>query len=223
VVVVTALDDQVTARQSTVGWFAGMSAQTEPQETRDDTPTFRYTAALAQDSELRWQDWWDEHGTFETPNPAGSLSDPELAAERGEKLFLDRAWSAVLDAMSPQLAAVGPVVSGGRSAGARVACRTAAATGVAAVVALAFPLHPPGRPERSRLAELEDCPVPTLVVQGDRDAFGGPADFPRGRAYAVYTVPGGDHSFRVPRGHDFAGALQAMTASVAGWLLDQLP
>lgn len=135
---------------------------------------------------------------------------------------LDRAWSAVLEALSPKLAAVGPVVTGGRSAGARVACRTAAATGAAAVVALAFPLHPPGRPERSRLGELEDCPVPTLVVQGDRDAFGGPGDFPQGRAYAVHAVPGADHSFRVPRGHDRAAVLEAVAAAVAAWLLDRL-
>jgi leucyl-tRNA synthetase len=53
-----------------------------------DTPRFRYTSALAQDIELRWQDWWAEHGTFETPNPTGLLGDPELAAERGEKLFV---------------------------------------------------------------------------------------------------------------------------------------
>ena len=54
----------------------------------DDTPTYRYTAGLAQDIEVRWQDWWDEHRTFEAPNPAGSLADPELVAERGEKLFV---------------------------------------------------------------------------------------------------------------------------------------
>ncbi len=63
-----------------------MSANTEP--TTADTPPFRYTAALAQDIELRWQDWWAEHGTFETPNPSGPLGDAELAAERGEKLFV---------------------------------------------------------------------------------------------------------------------------------------
>ena len=63
-----------------------MSADTEPTTT--DTPPFRYTAALAQEIELRWQDWWAEHGTFETPNPSGPLGDPELAARRGEKLFV---------------------------------------------------------------------------------------------------------------------------------------
>ena len=73
-----------------------------------------------------------------------------------------------------------PLVVGGRSSGARVACRTARAVGAAGVVALAFPLHPPGRPERSRAAEL-DTGLPTLVVNGDRDPFGMPAAGP-GRA-----------------------------------------
>ena len=54
----------------------------------NDTPPHRYSAALAQDIELRWQDWWDEHHTFETPNTAGPLADAELARERGEKLFV---------------------------------------------------------------------------------------------------------------------------------------
>ena len=61
-----------------------MSAQSDTP----DTPPFRYTSALAQDIELRWQDWWAEHGTFETPNPAGPLGEPELAAARGDKLFV---------------------------------------------------------------------------------------------------------------------------------------
>jgi leucyl-tRNA synthetase len=63
-----------------------MSGNTEPSPS--DTPPFRYTSALAQDIELRWQDWWAENGTFETPNPSGPLGDPELAAARGEKLFV---------------------------------------------------------------------------------------------------------------------------------------
>lgn len=110
---------------------------------------------------------------------------------------LDRAWLAVL----AELALPGPVVVGGRSAGARVACRTAQEVGAAGVVALAFPLHPPGRPERSRLSELESAGVPTLVVQGERDPFGGPDAFPRKRlsGYDVCAVPFADHSFRVPR------------------------
>src|SRR5262245_53160430 len=71
-----------------VGWTAGMSTSEQAPETTTDTPPFRYTAALAQEIETRWQDWWDAHHTFETPNPTGLLGDPELAAERGEKLFV---------------------------------------------------------------------------------------------------------------------------------------
>ncbi len=90
-----------------------------------------------------------------------------------------------------------PLVVGGRSAGARSAARTAHELGAAAVLALAFPLHPPGRPERSRAAELEAVDVPTLVVQGENDAFGRPEEFPPELELAV--VPGADHAFAVPK------------------------
>jgi predicted alpha/beta-hydrolase family hydrolase len=90
-----------------------------------------------------------------------------------------------------------PLVVGGRSAGARSAARTARELGASGVVALAFPLHPPGRPDRSRLAEIEAVDLPTLVVQGERDAFGRPEEFPPDRDLAV--VPGADHGFRVPK------------------------
>ena len=90
-----------------------------------------------------------------------------------------------------------PLVVGGRSAGARSAARTARELGAAGYLALSFPLHPPGRPEKSRLAELQAVRVPTLVVQGERDAFGTPEEFPPDRELAV--VPGADHGFRVPR------------------------
>jgi uncharacterized protein len=90
-----------------------------------------------------------------------------------------------------------PLVVGGRSAGARSAARTARELGAAGYLALAFPLHPPGRPERSRLDELRAVTVPTLVVQGERDAFGGPDEFPEDVQLAV--VPGADHSMRVGR------------------------
>lgn len=125
--------------------------------------------------------------------------------------WLDQAWVAVL--ADPELrAATGlaggaRLVTGGRSAGARVACRTAAAAGAAAVVALAFPLHPPGRggrPEFSRAGELLATGVPTLVVQGERDAFGVGADFTDFTAdvrteLSVVEVPQADHSFGVGR------------------------
>ena len=111
---------------------------------------------------------------------------------------LDRAWLAVLEHLSVD----GPLLVGGRSAGARVACRTASAVGADGVLCLAFPLHPPGRPEKSRLPEL-DLPsaegVPTLVLQGTRDAFGGPADIPAAPGRLVVPIEGGDHSLRVAK------------------------
>jgi predicted alpha/beta-hydrolase family hydrolase len=89
-----------------------------------------------------------------------------------------------------------PLVAGGRSSGARVACRTADAVGATGVVALAFPLHPPGkadRPEASRLAELARPGVPVLVVQGDRDPFGRPG---AAAGRLVQLLPGADHSLK---------------------------
>ncbi|MDX3106962.1 alpha/beta family hydrolase, partial [Nonomuraea angiospora] len=86
-----------------------------------------------------------------------------------------------------------PLVQGGRSNGARVACRTAGAVGAAAVVALAFPLHPPGKPERSRADELRGAGVDVLVVNGDRDPFGVPdaADAAR-----LVVLPGEGHDLK---------------------------
>lgn len=107
---------------------------------------------------------------------------------------LDLAWSAVL----AELKITGALVVGGRSAGARVACRTALALGAVGCLALAFPLHPPGRPGKSRLGELTGAGVPTLVVQGDRDAFGGPAAFPTDSSFLLRRAPFADHSLRVP-------------------------
>ncbi|MBI1757819.1 MAG: alpha/beta hydrolase [Actinobacteria bacterium] len=119
---------------------------------------------------------------------------------------LDAAWHAVVAAV-PRPAGV-PLVVGGRSMGARVACRTAATVGAAAVLCLAFPAHPPRRPDRSRLTELAAVRVPVLVVQGDRDPFGMPPSAP-GRM--VHVVPGADHALRV----DPVG----MAEVVASWLL----
>src|SRR3954449_931115 len=102
---------------------------------------------------------------------------------------LDAAWIAVCE----QLPWSGlTLVTGGRSSGARVACRTVAATGAAGVLCLAFPLHAPGRPEKTRLAELDAVAVPVLIVQGDSDPFGMPPAAP-GRD--VVSVPG-NHSLR---------------------------
>ncbi|MEU6303512.1 alpha/beta hydrolase family protein [Streptomyces chartreusis] len=120
---------------------------------------------------------------------------------------LDVGWRGVW----PALAAPGlPVISGGRSAGARVACRTAVELGAHAVLALSFPLHPPGKPEKSRAEELLGAGVPTLVVQGGNDPFGSPEEFPAGD-YELVEVPYGDHGFavakRAPLGQDEAVAI----------------
>jgi hypothetical protein len=105
---------------------------------------------------------------------------------------LDEAWLAATAALLERFGPL-PTVHCGRSSGARVACRTAAAGGAVAVVALAFPLHPPGRPERSRLAELDGPTVPVLVVQGDRDAFGMPPPGPRRE---IVVIPGDTHALK---------------------------
>ena len=106
---------------------------------------------------------------------------------------LDECLVAVADRLRPRT----PLVLGGRSAGARSACRSAHRLGASGVLALAFPLHPPGRPEASRLAELTAVTVPVLVVQGERDSFGGPDEFPAETPLVV--VPGGDHGLAVPK------------------------
>jgi len=112
-----------------------------------------------------------------------------------------------------------PVISGGRSAGARVACRTAAELGAHAVLALGFPLHPPGKPEKSRAAELLGAGAPTLVVQGGNDPFGRPQEFPEG-PYELVEVPYGDHGFAVPKRAPVTGeqALETVTGAVVRWI-----
>lgn len=130
---------------------------------------------------------------------------------------LDVAWTAVLGSADLRLRPT--VVVGGRSAGARVACRTAVATGAAGVLALAFPLHPPGRPDKTRTDELGLVGgLPLLVVQGERDPFGRPAEFPAGMAVA--GVPGADHGFAVPsRGPVRQDeALDRLVTAVREWL-----
>ncbi|MEV5890268.1 alpha/beta hydrolase family protein [Nonomuraea fuscirosea] len=104
----------------------------------------------------------------------------------------DEAWESVLDELRAARPGL-PVVQGGRSNGARVACRTAKAVGAAAVVALAFPLHPPGKPERSRADELRGAGVDVLVVNGDRDPFGVPD---AGDAARLVVLPGEGHELK---------------------------
>lgn len=136
---------------------------------------------------------------------------------------LDSAWLAVCTAVRERSAlARVPLLVGGRSSGARVACRTASAARAGGVLALAYPLHPPGRPERSRAGELLGAGVPVLVVQGERDAFGRPAELPPGPS--VRVVPGGDHAFAVPQATPGGrpAALHAVAAAVRSWVGDLL-
>jgi hypothetical protein len=119
---------------------------------------------------------------------------------------LDAAWTAVVAHLLERELRGLPLIAGGRSMGARVACRTAEATGAVAVLCLAFPLHPPGRPEKTRLPELDAVTVPALVVQGERDPFGIP---PAAERRTVVQVPG-DHSLRAD--------LEAVAAAVRAWL-----
>jgi predicted alpha/beta-hydrolase family hydrolase len=100
-----------------------------------------------------------------------------------------------------------PLVQGGRSNGARVACRTAVAVGARGVVALAFPLHPPGRPDKSRVDELRGAGTDVLVINGERDPFGIPDSADAAR---VIVLPGETHALsRDPA---------AVGRAVGGWL-----
>jgi hypothetical protein len=121
---------------------------------------------------------------------------------------LDEAWKTAVRAAQSRTPAGLKLLVGGRSSGARVACRTAAELGAIGVLALAFPLHPPGRPQISRGAEL-DPQRPTLVINGDRDPFGLPQ--PVGRI-VVRVRPGEGHDLR----RDPAG----LAAIVLDWLAD---
>jgi hypothetical protein len=122
---------------------------------------------------------------------------------------LDAAWTAVVDRLRAEELHGLPLVVGGRSLGARVACRTVEVTGAIAVLCLAFPLQPRRRsasPPPSRLPELDAVKVPTLVVQGERDPFGIP---PPSASREVVRVPG-DHSLRTD--------VDAVAAAVRAWL-----
>jgi uncharacterized protein len=135
----------------------------------------------------------------EQPYRVAGRRSPAPAAQ------LDAAWIAVVSHLREGPLRGLPVITGGRSSGARVACRTAAETASVAVLCLAFPLHPPGRPEKSRLDELDAVQVPTLVVQGEKDPFGSP---PPGPARTVTRIPG-THSLR---------SSAAVAAAVSEWL-----
>jgi uncharacterized protein len=136
----------------------------------------------------------------EQPYRVAGRRSPAPAAQ------LDAAWIAVVEHLRRTPLADLALVVGGRSAGARVACRTAAETGAVGVLCLAFPVHPPGRPEKTRLPELDAVAVPTLVIQGASDPFGMP---PAGPQREVVTVPGN---------HSLTGDLEALRTAVGGFL-----
>ena len=119
---------------------------------------------------------------------------------------LDAAWEAVLGELRERGVVTAPLVVGGRSLGARVACRTSAAVGADAVLCLAFPVHPPGKPEKSRMEELDVVEVPVLAVQGKSDPFGMPTAGPRRK---VVTVAGN---------HGLKADIPAVSEAVKGWL-----
>ena len=138
---------------------------------------------------------------------------------------LDLAWTAAVPALLQNLPAL-PYFFGGRSAGARVACRTAPEfSQVEGVVCCAFPLHPPGRPDRSRADELLGAGVPRLVIQGERDSFGKPdevrAAVPSGQPITIVPVPGADHSMRTAKTASITPAevRDLITEAVAGFVL----
>jgi hypothetical protein len=128
---------------------------------------------------------------------------------------LDEGWTAVLAGLRAAGELTGALVLGGRSAGARVACRTAAGLRADGVLALAFPLHPPGRPEKSRADELRGVAVPLLVVQGERDAFGRPGEVTE----ALTGHPG--QVCAVPGDHALARDVDAVVAAALDWLADR--
>lgn len=127
---------------------------------------------------------------------------------------LDEAFHAMVSRLRPRT----PMVVGGRSAGARVAARTGRGLGAVGVLALAFPLHPPSDPSKSRLDELASSRLPSLVLQGTRDAFGTPQEFPR--ETNVVPIHDADHSFAVPKrsGGTQEQALDLVVLAVLGWM-----
>jgi predicted alpha/beta-hydrolase family hydrolase len=146
----------------------------------------------------------------EQPYRVAGRRSPAPAAQ------LDAAWTAVVDVLLRGELDGLPLVVGGRSLGARVACRTATATGAIGVLCLAFPLQPAGRatapaPPPSRLPELDAVTVPTLVVQGARDPFGVPPPAPHRTVVQV----SGDHSLRTD--------LAAVADAIRAWLTTVIP
>ncbi|MBN9108468.1 MAG: alpha/beta hydrolase [Pseudonocardia sp.] len=142
-------------------------------------------------------------GLVEQPYRVAGRRAPAPAAQ------LDAAWTVVC-ADVRGLWGDTPFLVGGRSSGARVACRTAAAAGADGVLCLAFPEHPPGRPEKTRAPEIDAVTVPVLVVQGERDPFGRPGPAPNREVVVIR----GDHSLK--------SDVNGLRGAVESWLEDRL-
>ena len=149
------------------------------------------------------------------------VEQPWLVAGRriaGPPATLDAAWVPIVEALlSGRGRLPRPLVVGGRSAGARVACRTAAVLEADGGLLLSFPLHPPGRPERLRADELALAPTPTAIIQGTKDPFGTPAEL------AAYVAPGavihevpGTHSFPASSAPLLRSALERIAGMLPG-------
>jgi len=169
------------------------------------------------------------HGAGGTPDTADVLAVRDAARAQGAVTALvtqpyrvrgarapgnaaqqDAAWLELVDVLRRETARAGavlPLVQCGRSNGARVACRTAGPAGAAGVIALAFPLHPPGQPEKSREGELRDAGTSVLVINGERDPFGVPGPDER---TAVVVLPG--------EAHALSKNPLAVGAAVTAWL-----
>ena len=143
---------------------------------------------------------------------------------------LEATWRTVIEHVTAAETGAVPVVIGGKSMGGRMASHVLSdparpLPSVAGLVLLGYPLHPPGRPDRLRAAHLPELRTPTLVVQGSHDTFGTEQEV-RGAFGAVgapvewLIIPGGDHSFKVPRrgGPSQADILQQVYSTVAGWV-----
>jgi uncharacterized protein len=135
---------------------------------------------------------------------------------------LDLGLRAAVDAVRVRT----PIILGGRSAGARSACRSAKALSAAGCLALSFPLHPPGKPEKTRLDELAGAGVPTLVVQGGNDPFGRPEEFPDPLPPRtdLAVVPHGDHGFAVPKRAEITqdDAMSIVVEAALEWVVREI-
>lgn len=191
--IVSAADDPVAT--VVLGHGAGGGSQAR------DLAALAATLPAAGVTVVRIEQPWRVAGRRVAPRPA----------------VLDEGWLGAISSVD----VAGPLVVGGRSAGARVACRTAVRTGATGVLCLAFPLHPPGKPERSRFEELAGAGVPALVVQGDRDAFGRPEEFPAG-GFTLVTVAHADHSMAVPKAQDQVAATGKVVSATLSWLGNEL-